>query len=383
MTGHPRVEIVEEGMREGMQIEDATISAVDKIRLLDALSATGLRTIVVGSFVSPRWVPQMAEIEKIVDGFTPVDGVTYTALALNARGAERRDALTPPLTPSATPPRSTVHLCDVFVQRNTNKTQADEWDALPRTIVRALSDGAREATVAVNAAFGSNWLGPFDLETRVETAARQVEAWQAAGIEVTTFWIGDPMSWNTPRETERTIAAFRERWPDVRRYHLHLHDARGTALLSAYQAFRMLGEGDTLVLDTGIGGMGGCPYCGNGRATKCIPTEDLVDLLHEEGVETGVDLAKLIEAAHLAEEVVGHELYGKVAKAGPRPRGDALYAMDMPLVETVRQAQHFRLGPEVYADCPRPWKAPITSVARDAVEAAPDAALDAAPQEDR
>lgn len=369
-SGNPTVEIVEEGMREGMQIEDATIPAAAKIRLLDALSATGLRSIVVGSFVSPTWVPQMEHVEEVIRGFTPRVGVTYTALALNQRGVERRTALTPPLTASAAPPRSTVHLCDVFVRRNTNKSQNDEWEALPRTIRRAQEAGATEATVAVNAAFGSNWLGPFDLDRRLEVAARQVDAWDAAGIPVTTFWIGDPMSWNTPREVEKTLNAFRERWPEVHRYHLHLHDARGTALLSAYQAFRALGEADTLVLDTGIGGMGGCPYCGNGRATKCIPTEDLVDLLHEEGVDTGIDLAKLIEAAHLAEQVVGHELYGKVAKAGPRPRGRALYPMDMPLVETTEEAQHFRLGPQVYKDCPHPWRAPVTSPARDAVDAA-------------
>ena len=368
MTNHPTVEIVEEGMREGMQIEDASIPVADKVRLLDALSATGLKTIMVGSFVSPKWVPQMAEIDKVIEGFTPVEGVTYTALALNARGDERRDELTPPLTPHATPPRSTVHLCDVFVRRNTNKSQADEWAELPSTVQRAQAAGAVEATVAVNAAFGSNWLGPFRLEERVAVAERQVSAWQAAGIDVTTFWIGDPMSWNTPREMERTIAAFAERWPEVKRYHLHLHDARGSALVSAYQAFRLLDETYTLVIDTGIGGMGGCPYCGNGRATKCIPTEDLVDLLHEEGVETGIDLVKLIEAAHLAEEVVGHELYGKVAKAGPRPRGGDLYAMDMPLIESVREAQHFRLGPSVYAGCPSPWRERITSAARDAVE---------------
>ena len=89
-AGRPRVEIVEEGMREGMQIEDASIPVADKIRLLDALSATGLKTIVVGSFVSPTWVPQMADVEKVIEGFTPVEGVTYTALALNQRGVERR-----------------------------------------------------------------------------------------------------------------------------------------------------------------------------------------------------------------------------------------------------------------------------------------------------
>jgi hydroxymethylglutaryl-CoA lyase len=100
-----------------------------------------------------------------------------------------------------------------------------------------------------------------------------------------------------------------------------------------------------------------------------IPTEDLVDLLEEEGIDTGIDLPRLIEAAHLAEQVVGHELYGHVSKVGRRPRGAELYPMDMPFVETIEQAQHFRLGPGVYQDCPSPWRAPITSPARDAIEA--------------
>ena len=100
-----------------------------------------------------------------------------------------------------------------------------------------------------------------------------------------------------------------------------------------------------------------------------IPTEDLVHLLEAEGVDTGVDLDALIEAAWLAEEVVGHELYGRVSKAGPRPTARArLYDMDMPLVETFEQAQHFRLGAVAYDGCPRPWKQPITSPDRDAVE---------------
>lgn len=369
MTGLPQVRIVDESLREGMQIEDASIEPAAKVRLLDALSEAGVPSLVVGSFVSPKWVPQMARVEEVIAGFTPRPGTTYTALALNARGAERRAEHTPPLTPAPDVPRSTIHLCDVFVQRNTNKTQADEIANVERIVAAAKQRGVTEATVAINASFGSNWLGPFELEDRLAYAQYQYDAWTAAGIEVTTFWIGDPMSWNTPREVEKTITAFRERWPQVKKYHLHLHDARGTALLSFYQAFRALDESFSLGVDTAIGGMGGCPYCGNGRATKMIPTEDLVDLLNEEGVETGIDLDKLIEAAHLAEEVVGHELYGKVAKAGPRPRGERLYAMDMPFIESNDEAQHFRLGPDVYTNCPSPWKAPITSAARDAVEA--------------
>jgi hydroxymethylglutaryl-CoA lyase len=365
----PKVEIVEEGMREGMQIESASISLDDKLRLLDALARAGLPSINVGSFVSPKWVPQMADMDELLTRFEPLPGVHYFALALNQRGVERRQDYVG--TKLAAEPRigvSSVHLCDVFVQRNTGRSQADELAAIPKRIEAAVAAGFTEASVRINAAWGSNWLGGFSLDDRLDLIARQVDAWEEAGIPVTHTWIGDPMSWNTPRAVEETLAVIADRWPSITTFHLHLHDGRGTALLSAYQAFRTLAERHTLVLDASIGGMGGCPYCGNGRATKMIPTEDLVHLLEAEGVPTGVDLPALIEAAHLAEQVVGHELYGHVSKAGPRPGPDALYAMDMPLVETIEQAQHFRLGPQTYQDCPSPWRAPITSAARQVID---------------
>jgi hydroxymethylglutaryl-CoA lyase len=365
----PTVKIVEEGMREGMQIESASITLEDKLRLLDALGRTGLASINVGSFVSPRWVPQMAQMDELLARFEPVPGVHYFALALNQRGVERRREYVG--TKLGTEPAmgiTSVHLCDVFVRRNTARSQADELAAIPGRIERAVADGLGEASVRINAAWGSNWLGEFSLAGRLDLLGRQVAAWEAAGIPVTHTWIGDPMSWNTPRAVEETLAAIVERWPSITTFHLHLHDGRGMALLSAYQAFRTLDERHTLVLDASVGGMGGCPYCGNGRATKMIPTEDLVHLLEAEGVDTGVDLAALIEAAHLAEEVVGHELYGHVSKAGPRPGPGQLYPMDMPFVETVEQAQHFRLGPATYDGCPSPWKAPISSPARDQID---------------
>jgi hydroxymethylglutaryl-CoA lyase len=151
--------------------------------------------------------------------------------------------------------------------------------------------------------------------------------WQSFGIRPTKVWIGDPMSWNTPRAVESTLVRVLERFPWVRDIHLHLHNGRGMAPLSAYAAMRTLSSEHTLIIDTSIGGMGGCPYCGNGRATRMIPTEDFVHLLEAEGYDTGIHLTRLIEAAHLAEEIVGHELYGHVSKAGPRPGG----SMDMPL----------------------------------------------------
>ena len=364
---HPTVVVIEEGMREGMQIESVDIALDDKVRLLDALSGTGLRNIVIGSFVSPRWVPQMAEIEELVARFTPVDGVTYTALVLNARGADRRAEFAPPITvPSAV--RTQLHLCDVLVRRNTGRSQADEIAAMPATSSAAVAEGRTDAIVAVNAAWGSNWLGAFSLEQRMRLIELEVDAWAEHGVTPTKLWLGDPMSWCTPRAVEETVAAALAGWPAFTQVHLHLHDGRGLALLSAYQVLRLLGPEHTLVVDTSIGGMGGCPYCGNGRTTRMIPTEDFVHLLEIEGIDTGVDLARLVDAAWLAEDVVGHELYGHVSKAGPLPAGDALYDMDMPLVETFEQAQHFRLRSSVYDNCPRPWKQPIESPARDAIE---------------
>jgi len=364
----PTVSIVEEGMREGMQIESASIPVADKIRLLDALSLTGLKHIVTGSFVSPKWIPQMAEVEAVIRGFHPQPGVNYTALALNARGVERRSQFEPPLARPDGIGRSMLHLCDVFIQRNTAQTTAAERAALPALIEKSVATGVRTATVAVNAAWGSNWLGPFTEDQRNELIDHQIRAWAKAGVDTTGLYLGDPMSWNTPRAVESQIRSALRHWPQITMFHMHLHDGRGSALTSAYMALRCLDERHKLIIDSSIGGMGGCPFCGNGRATKMIPTEDLVDLLEEEGIDTGVDLDKLIEVAALAETIVGHELYGHVSKTGPRPRGERLYAMDMPLVETIEQAQHFRLGADVYAGCPSPWRAPIVSAQRAAID---------------
>jgi hydroxymethylglutaryl-CoA lyase len=364
----PRVVIIEEGMREGMQIESADISVDAKIELLDALSRTGLGTIVVGSFVSPQWTPQMAHIDELVSRFTPVDGVRYTALALNERGRERVSHYMPPLVTSIEFPRTLVHLCDVFVRRNTNRSQDQEIALWPEVIAATVATGATSVGIAINAAWGSNWLGRFDQDYRMKMLERQYQLWSDAGITVDKIWIGDPMAWNMPDAVEAQLHAILQRWPEITSFHLHLHDARGTALLSAYEALRVLGPEHTLILDSSVGGMGGCPYGGHGRMTRMIATEDLVNLLQELGIPTGVDLGRLIEASLLAEDVVGHSLWGHVSKAGPRPRSEALFPMDLPFIETEEEAQHFRLGPRAYVGARSPWTQPIVSSARDRLQ---------------
>ena len=366
----PKVVYKEEGMREGMQIEDASISVDDKIELLDALSETGLPQIVVGSFVSPKWTPQMERIDEIVTRFTPNPDVTYTALALNSRGVERARAYSPPLTIERDPyPRLSCHMCDVFVRRNTNRSQMQEMERWPQIVAQAQELNIREAGIGCNASWGSNFLGEFPVANLMTLFEKQHGMWDEVGIKVVSCSMGDPMSHCTPAKVEESITRVKERWPEISHFRLHLHNGRNMAIASAYAAMRTLGPDDTLELDGTIGGYGGCPYCGNGRATGMAPTEDLVHMMEDMGVNTGVDIDKVIDCVWMAERIMGRELFGHVSKAGPRPkRVEQLYDMNMPFVETLAQARHFKEGPAVYEGGIYPYAEPITSPYRERVE---------------
>ena len=371
MADWPKVKYKEEGMREGMQIEDAQISVDDKVELLDMLSETGLQQIVVGSFVSPKWTPQMERIDEIVTKFKPKPGVTYTALALNSRGVERAKASSPPLTIERDAfPRLNVHMCDVFVRRNTNRTQMQEMERWPQVIAQAQELNIKEAGIGTNASWGSNFLGEFPVDNLMKMLERQHSMWDEVGIDVRSASMGDPMSHCTPAKVEESVYRVKEMWPEINHIRLHLHNGRNMAIASAYAAMRVLGPDDTLEIDGTIGGFGGCPYCGNGRATGMAPTEDLLHMMDDMGIPTGVDIDKLVECVWAAEKIMGRELYGHVSKAGPRPKTlDKLYDIDMPFVETTEQAKHFKVGPGAYEGGIYPYSEPITSPYRDRVDA--------------
>jgi hydroxymethylglutaryl-CoA lyase len=358
---YPSVHIVEECMREGMQIESADIAIADKIRLLDSLSQTGLKTIVVGSFVSPRYTPQMAAIDELMAGFSPRAGVTYTGLALNDKGRERAAAFTPPLAQPAEAPVLSCSLCDTFMRRNVNITRDDEIARWTGIVAAARATGAEEAGIAVNAAFGSNFEGAFSLDQRMELLRREHALWDEAGIAVTRVMLGDPMSWCQPHLVAEQVATIRAEWPAITYFHLHVHDGRGLALASIYAALSVLDDACELQIETTAGGVGGCPYCGNGRAAGMAATEDVVGMLESMGIENGVDLDRLIEAVWLLEEIIGRPAPGHVSKAGPLPHGDALYDANLPLVETFQEARHFRLGADAFQHEVRPWREPIPS----------------------
>jgi len=359
--GYPKIVHTEEGMREGLQIESAKIPVDDKIRLLDALSDTGLKEIAVGSFVSPKYTPQMAVMEELVTRFTPRPGVRYVYTALNDKGRERARAYSPPLTKKALEYATRVDMCDVFAQRNTNRSVAQQVATWPKVVENARAKGVKEAGLGISNMWGSNWIGETTLEQQMLMLSKMHNMWSEAGIKVTKVSLADATSWCMPHSVERTVAAIKERWPDIKDFNLHLHNGRGVGLACIYAAMRHFDGNDTMRLQTTIGGMAGCPYCGNGRAAMMIATEDVMHMFEEMGIDTGVNLYKLIEAVWLAEEVVGHSLYGFVSKAGPRPRFDKLYPMDMPHIETLEQAKHFIKGPKAYEGAHSPWNEPITS----------------------
>lgn len=366
-----KVDIGEETMREGMQIEDKDIPVADKIRLLDALSKTGIKNINVGSFVSPTYTPQMAKIEEIVNGFTPEPGVRYTALALNERGVQRAKEFAPKIvTGGRGIPTLGCHQCDVFVRRNTNRSQADEIARWPGIIAAAKEAGAKEAGIGTNASWGSNFMGEFSKETRFGYLERMHKLWDEAGIKVTHISLGDPMGWCRPWVIKDDIEEIKKRWPEITNFSLHMHNGRGLALASTYAALDALEAKDSLHIDTSLGGIGGCPYCGSGRGMGMAPTEDVVNMLNEMGIETGVNIQKVIECVWILEEILGRSTVGMVGKVGPMPRGKALYDPNLPFIETFEQGRHHILGPSAYVGAISPWREPIVSEALNELKAA-------------
>jgi hydroxymethylglutaryl-CoA lyase len=346
------VYIFDDTMREGLQIESPDIPVSEKLRLLDAIGEMGATNISIGSFAHPKWTPSMACIDDIADQFIPRPGITYTAAVFNKRGFDRADGYFPKIDVRQRRYGSHVELCDTFARRNYNRTQAEQIKQVEATVQGARAAGAQNGSVALGNPFGSNFEGAFTLAQRMELLDLMVCKWHDAGLTVKRISFLDAMGWNMPHTVRETMLAIRDKYPEIETFHLHLHNTRGATMASYYEALNL----GATEFDTSLGGMGGCPYCGNGRAAGHVPTEDFVHLCHEMGIETGYDLDKVITAACIAEEVVGHPLWGHVSKAGPNPRQDNCYAADMPFVETLEEASHFRLGATVYKDQISPWR---------------------------
>jgi hydroxymethylglutaryl-CoA lyase len=290
-----RVTIYEVGPRDGLQNEPRLVPTADKIALIDALSAAGLSHIEITSFVSPKWIPQLADSGEVARGVRRPAGVSLSALVPNRRGLDR--ALEAGMTEVAV----FLSASETHNRKNVNKTIADTLHAFEEVVLPARANGVR-VRAYVSTVFGC----PYEGEVAVERVVALAGTLRDMGVYQVS--LGDTIGVANPLQVQRVVSAVLERIP-LPAVAVHFHDTQGTALANCLTALNL---GVTTV-DSSVGGLGGCPYAPG--AAGNLATEDLVAMLHGMGVATGVDLERLVECSRLAAAFVGHELPSKYLKA--------------------------------------------------------------------
>jgi hydroxymethylglutaryl-CoA lyase len=295
-----RVDVRDVGPRDGLQNE-ATVPVAQRVRLIDALSATGLGRIEAASFVSPKAIPPMAGSDEVMRDIARAPGVVYSALVPNPKGAELA------LEAKADEIELVVSASETHNRKNVNRSVADSLVAA-RDVVEIAHAAGIEAEAIVSTAFGC----PYEGDVAPERVGQIAGLLLDAGADALSF--GDTTGMATPRRVNDLLDALERAGIAPDRVGLHFHNTRGTALANVVAAL----ERGVTRFDASIGGLGGCPYA-PGASGNAV-TEDLVHMLHDMGIETGVDLDALVECARLAEEIVGHELPSALLHAGPRTR---------------------------------------------------------------
>jgi len=303
------VEFREEGPREGFQIEAKKFPLSARAELIDALSETGLKRIQVGSFVSPKAVPQMADTAELFQAIKRKPGVRYTALWLNEKGFHlARDTQHVDLEPNLL-----FYTSEKFSMSNNNCSCNDMRTRQSRWLDLYLDAGLKPDSAYVMTAFGCNYEGEIALDRVLNEFRFIIDLCAEKNCELPSLILADTMGWANPEEMKRRIGAVRELAPAAR-IGLHLHDTRGLGIANVMAAFEMGVD----LFDASVAGLGGCPFASHGDQTASgnISTEDSVFLAHELGIETGIDLDRLIEAARLAEKILGRSLTGRVMHSG-------------------------------------------------------------------
>ena len=292
-----RVTICEVGPRDGLQNEGMNVPTAGKIRLIEALAEAGIRVMEATSFVSPKWIPNLADAEDALAGVRRREGVTYGALVPNLKGLERA------LAAKVDEVVIFMSASESHNRKNINKSIAQALETYREVVARAKDAGLR-LKAALSTCFGC----PYEGDVNPSVVVRISEALIAMGAD--EVGISDTTGMANPRQVHAVVSQVAERVP-LEKLSLHFHDTRGAGLANVLAGLQT----GVTVYDGSVGGLGGCPYAKG--ATGNIATEDLVHMLHEMGIKTGVDLQKLIECAKLAQELVGRPLDARVSKVGP------------------------------------------------------------------
>jgi hydroxymethylglutaryl-CoA lyase/(R)-citramalyl-CoA lyase len=298
------VTICDVGPRDGLQNEAETLAAEVRSELVNRLAEAGLRSIEAVSFVSAERVPQMAGAEDVVAGIERRDGVSYSGLVLNEKGYERLAAV------GLDAVHFTLGATDSFNGRNANRSV----DASVAELERIETD--LPVSVSISVSFGCPFEGEVDPGAVIALAERCVAAGAGEIVFADTIGVG------VPRQARDLVQRGAALGVPIG---VHLHNTRNTGFANAYAAL----EAGAEVFESSVGGLGGCPFAP--RATGNIATEDLVFLLHGEGIETGVELDMLIAVSEWLEGVLGRQLEGQVYRAGPWPSRTTSEAASSPI----------------------------------------------------
>jgi len=295
MTTPNQIRIVEVGPRDGLQNEKAIVPTPAKIELIDRLSATGLQTIEATSFVSPKWVPQMADATDVYTAIRKAPGVRYPVLVPNLQGYERARAV------GVEEVAVFAAASEAFSHKNINASIAESLERFVPVMERAKADG-----VAVRG-YVSTVLGcPYQGEVPLADVVRVAKALHEMGCYEIS--LGDTIGIGTPAKARAMLAAVAAEVP-MSALAIHFHDTRGQALANILACLE-LGVG---VVDSAVSGVGGCPYARG--ASGNVSSEDVVYMLHGMDIETGVDLDKLIETGRWLSTQLARENGSKVGKA--------------------------------------------------------------------
>ena len=308
MSDFPKfVQINEEGPREGFQFEKGPIPTARKVELIDALSDTGLNHIQVASFVNPNRVPGWADADEVVARYNRKPGVHYTALWLNTKGLMRAIA-TNRLDIEGS---FSLTASEKFLARNQQCTLEDNVRRAHETLKLYKQHGIKLKRAGLMAAFGCNFQGEIPHALVLDMVQQLLDIAAEHDMQPEVFSLADTMAWATPKSVRELVGKVRDRFPDLT-LSLHLHDTRGMGIANAYAGLEM----GVAIFDSTVAGLGGCPFAAHKGAAGNVCTEDLVFMLDEMGIETGIDLDKLIAVAQLAEDIVGHPLPGSVKMGG-------------------------------------------------------------------